>query len=142
MSLTQTTSQVRRARVDGAGRKSPEQIPLPEPTQGGPIRPFLRRWLAASMLLGAALLAVLYISNAIAVNDLLADIASLEHDRDIARADNEKLRAELLRLMSVERVTSLAATRLGMVQPAQPPQMMGGVPARAPRPADSTAVGQ
>lgn len=96
------------------------------------------------MLLGAALLAVLYISNAIAVNDLLANISSLEHDRDVARADNEKLRAELLRLMSVERVTSLAAGRLGMVQPAQPPQMMGASPesgrrARPEATADSAA---
>jgi hypothetical protein len=96
------------------------------------------------MLLGSALLAVLYISNAIAVNDLLSDIASLEHDRDIARADNEKLRAEMLRLMSVERVTTLASSRLGMVQPAQPPQMMGtAAPAAAPRPvADSADTGR
>jgi cell division protein FtsB len=144
MSLTQTTSPARRARIDGAERKGSGQLPLPEPVQRGPIRPFLRRWLAASMLLGAALLAVLYISNAIAVNDLLSDIASLEHDRDLARADNEKLRAELLRLMSVERVTSLASSRLGMVQPAQPPQMMGAAaPGRRPGPAvDSATVGR
>jgi len=93
------------------------------------------------MLLGAALLATLYISNAIAVNDLLANIASLEHERDMARVDNEKLRAELLRLMSVERVTTLASSRLGMVQPAQPPQMMGAAVGNRPQPApraDST----
>jgi hypothetical protein len=73
------------------------------------------------MLLAAAVLATLYISNAIAVNDLMVSIASLEHDRDAARANNEKVRAELLKLMAVERVTSIAAGRLGMVQPVQPP---------------------
>jgi hypothetical protein len=141
MSLTQTTSRARRVRIDGAGQVASGQLPLPEPSRGA-VRPFLRRWLAASMLLGSALLAVLYISNAIAVNDLMSDIASLEHDRDIARADNEKLRAEMLRLMSVERVTSLASSRLGMVQPAQPPQMMG-MAAAAPRPvADSADTGR
>jgi len=35
--------------------------------------------------------------------------------------ENERLRADLLRLMSVERVTSMASHQLGMVQPAQPP---------------------
>jgi|GEM_PF-2324988 len=91
------------------------------PVEPGKVRPFLRRWLTAGMLLGAALLAVLYISNAIAVNDLMATISSLEHERDVVRRENEKLRAEMLRLMSVERVTSIAAGRLGMVQPARPP---------------------
>lgn len=116
-------------------------VPVAEHAADGPVRPFLRRWLAAMMLLGAALLATLYISNAIAVNDLLANIASLEHERDMARVDNEKLRAELLRLMSVERVTTLASSRLGMVQPAQPPQMMGAAVGNRPQPApraDST----
>jgi cell division protein FtsL len=73
------------------------------------------------MLLVAATLAVIYVSNAIAVNDLLAEITSLERERDGVRSDNERLRAELLRLMSVERVTSIAADKLGMTQPAYPP---------------------
>jgi cell division protein FtsL len=90
----------------------------------GAVRPFLRRWLTAAMLLAAAVLATLYISNAIAVNDLMVSIASLERDRDVARAHNEKLRAELLKLMAVERVTSIAAGQLGMVQPIQPPQTL------------------
>ncbi|MDB5034348.1 MAG: Cell division protein FtsL [Chlorobi bacterium] len=77
------------------------------------------------LLMVASVLAVLYISNAIAVDDLLTDIASLEHDRDQARSDNEKLRAELLKLMAVDRITSLASARFGMTQPAQPPLMIG-----------------
>jgi len=87
----------------------------------GSVRPFLRRWTAAAMLLVAAGLAVLYISNAIAVNSLMTDITSIERERDAARNENERLRAELLRLMSVERVTSIASGKLGMVQPARPP---------------------
>lgn len=83
------------------------------------------------MLLGAATLATLYIANAIAVNDLLGDITSLEHERDLAQTENEKLRAELLRLMSVERVTTLGRDRLGLVQPAQPPQELLPTPRAA-----------
>ena len=107
--------------VAPVARRSPKapQMELPEP---GVVRPFLRRWVTAAMLLAGAVLATLYISNAIAVNDLLASIASLEHDRDVARGENEKLRAELLKLMAVERVTSIASGQLGMVQPIQPPQ--------------------
>jgi cell division protein FtsL len=84
-------------------------------------RRFIRRWITAGMLLVAAALAVVYVSNAIAVNKLLSEITSLERERDAVRGDNERLRAELLRLMSVERVTTLATEQLGMVQPARPP---------------------
>lgn len=73
------------------------------------------------MLLAAASLVVLYVANSIVVNDLLTDVTSLERERDLVRNDNEKLRADLLKLMSVERVTTLAAERLGMIQPTQPP---------------------
>ncbi|MEP7217698.1 MAG: FtsL-like putative cell division protein, partial [Bacteroidota bacterium] len=92
---------------------------------GSVVRPFFRRWMAAMLLMVASVLAVLYISNAIAVDDLLTDIASLEHDRDQARSDNEKLRAELLKLMAVDRITSLASARFGLTQPAEPPLMIG-----------------
>jgi hypothetical protein len=77
--------------------------------------------MTAAMLLVSAALAVLYISNAIAVNNIMSQIASLEREGDIVRVENERLRADLLRLMSVERVTSMASGQLGMVQPAHPP---------------------
>ncbi len=87
----------------------------------GRFRPFMRRWLTAAMLMVAAVLAVLYVSNAIRINELLESITSLEHERDQVRSENERMRGELLRLMSVERVSSIAAERLGLVQPAYPP---------------------
>lgn len=72
----------------------------------------------------ASIIVILYVSNAIAVNDLLGRITSIEHERDGIRRENERLRAELLRLMSVRRVTSMATEQLGMVQPARPPVAM------------------
>jgi cell division protein FtsL len=127
MALTEPTLQTPRtgAPQTRRGADRAKEAPAPETPVRSAVRPFLRRWMAAMLLLVASTLAVLYISNSIAVDDLLADIASLEHDRDQARGDNEKLRAELLRLMAVDRVTSLAASRLGMTQPAQPPLMIG-----------------
>lgn len=97
-----------------------EQLPLKFGRRGR-VRPFIRRWITAGMLMTAALLAVLYVSNSIAINDLLEQITSLERERDLVRGENERLRGELLRLMSVERVSALASERLGLVQPARPP---------------------
>ncbi len=104
------------------GRKSPRRrrvaADVEEPKR---FRPFVRRWMTALMLMVAGLLAVLYVSNAIAVNQLLADNISLERERDAVQNENERLRAELLRLQSVERVTGVASEHLGMVQPKRPP---------------------
>lgn len=83
--------------------------------------PFVRRWLTALLLMVAAGLIVLYVANSIAITNLMVGITSLERERDMVRNDNERLRADLVRLMSVERVASLATQRLGMVQPTQPP---------------------
>lgn len=83
------------------------------------------------MLFVAATLAVAYISNAIAVNNLVDAIASLEREHDEVRSDNERLRGELLRMMSVERVAALAVERLGLVTPQRPPIALtrpGGAP--------------
>lgn len=94
----------------------------------GALRPFIRRWLTAALLLMAALLVVLYVSNSIAINDLLERITSLERERDIVRGENERLRGELLRLMSVERVSSIATGRLGLIEPARPPIALSPTP--------------
>jgi hypothetical protein len=77
--------------------------------------------MTAAMLFVAAALAVGYIANAIAVNNLVSSIASLERERDEVRSDNERLRGELLRMMSVERVSALASERVGLVNLERPP---------------------
>lgn len=84
-----------------------------------------RRWLTAAMLFVAASLAVAYIANAIAVNNLVDAIGSLERERDAVRSDNERLRGELLRMMSVERVTAQASKQLGLISPQRPPVALG-----------------
>ena len=79
------------------------------------------------MLFVAASLAVAYIANAIAVNDLVESIASLERERDAVRSDNESLRGQLVRMMSVERVTALAKQRIGLITPERPPYALNNV---------------
>lgn len=85
---------------------------------------FVRRWFAAGILLLASGLIVLYVANSIAINNLMADITSLERERDLTRNANEKLRADLLKLMAVERVSNLAQENLGMMQPTAPPVLL------------------
>lgn len=87
---------------------------------GKPKRRAARRWMAAALMLATALLTVAFVANAIKVNELLAAITSVEAEQKAVVQQNERLRAELLRLMSVEQVTARAA-ELGMVQPEVPP---------------------
>lgn len=101
---------------------------------------FVRRWFAAGALLVASGLIVLYVANSIAINNLVADITSLERERDATRNENEKLRAELLKLMAVERVSQLAHARLGMAQPTAPPVLLQEPSAVVP-PANAQAAG-
>lgn len=118
MALSSASLAARRD-VGGARSASTPKAPTSARTPGRH-RP-ARRWLTALMLFVAAGLAVAAIANAIAVNDLVASIASLEREREGVRSDNEQLRGELLRMMSVERVTALASGRLGLVSPQRPP---------------------
>src|SRR5687767_15019462 len=104
---------VRSARTNGSARVTKS---VPSKAVGTAAR----RWLTAAMLFVAAALCVAYIANAIAVNNLVDAIASLERERDAVRSDNERLRGELLRMMSVERVTTQAGERLGLVVPPPP----------------------
>ncbi len=115
--------QPRRKKVPSArNRRGPAFSPPVEDRVETGMRPLLRRWTTAGMLLVAATLAVLYISNAIAINNLMSDITSLEHERDQILGENEGFRADLLRLMSVDRIAGIATSKLGMVQPGRPPQ--------------------
>lgn len=101
---------------------------------------FVRRWFAAGALVLASGLIVLYVANSIAINNLMADITSLERERDLARNENEQLRADLLKLMAVERISNLAQQQLGMMQPAAPPVLLQE-PSVVSQPANTQAAG-
>lgn len=87
-------------------------------------RLFVRRWLAAAMMLVAALLALFFVANAIAVNELMENVTRLEAERNAERRQNEGLRSELTRLTSVDRIVEAAAA-IGMVEPERPPRTIG-----------------
>lgn len=76
--------------------------------------------MAAGLIVGTAGLAVLFVANAIKVNQLLGSITSVEEEIEAIERSNEQLRAEFLRLMSAEQVTK-RAEEFGMVHPETPP---------------------
>lgn len=65
---------------------------------------------------------VLYISNIIAVNTLAREIGQLERQYESVRNTNEILRAELNNRTGLERIGSIAAGRLGLQNPSEPPR--------------------
>lgn len=99
----------------------PGQIPMPEPQAVVRQRRVLNRWSIFLLIVGSALLTILYVSNVVSVNRLLTEVQQLEHSRDSLFSVNEALRVEVTRLQSAERITTLARNRLGMVQPTQAP---------------------
>ncbi len=86
-------------------------------------RRFARRWSAAGLILLASLLAILFVANAIKVNELMESIATVETQRDKTRRANDALRGELTRMMSVEYVVKRAG-ELGMIEPTTPPRVI------------------
>ncbi len=88
-------------------------------------RLLIRRWLAAAMMLAAAVLAIFFVSNAIAVNELMENVTRLEAERNTAIRSNEGLRSEMTRLMSVDHIIERASS-FGMVEPSGPPIVIEG----------------
>jgi hypothetical protein len=79
--------------------------------------------MAAGLILGASLLTLLFVANALQVDELLVQITALEAERNIERQQNDALRSRLTRLTSVDEVAR-RATALGMVQPERPPLLL------------------
>jgi len=73
------------------------------------------------LLLGTAIIIVLYISNIIAVDQLLADINGLEKEEQHILMEQEILRAQVNKLASLERIQELAEKDLGLRTPQEPP---------------------
>ena len=73
------------------------------------------------LLLGAAVLIVLYISNIIAVDQLMNDINSMETQHQRILMEQEILKAQINRMASLERIQELAEKDLGLMTPKEPP---------------------
>lgn len=96
-----------------------------EATATGNNRPALRRKLSTFnlmlLLVGSAVAIVLYISNVIKVNQLLAEINRLDGQHRRILMDQELLRAQINKLSSLERIRKLGEENLGLRNPKEPP---------------------
>lgn len=72
-------------------------------------------------LIGMAVAIVLYISNIIAVNQLLLDINSLETEYQEILMEQERLKAQINRMASLERIQERAEAELGLKSLREPP---------------------
>ena len=73
------------------------------------------------MLFAAATVIVLYVSNIIAVSQLMSEINTLNGQYQKALNEQEILKAEINRLSSLERINRKAAEELGLVNLKTPP---------------------
>lgn len=82
----------------------------------------LNRWGIFGLLALAALIVIVYVNNTLAINRLVAEIDQLKKERDRSVHMNEKLRSEIIRLQSAERITTIAREKLGMSTATVPPE--------------------
>lgn len=109
----------------------PGNMPVGRPLEGAPISPgprnrrIVRRrtspFSIILILLGTAVAIVLYISNIIAVNQLLGEINSLRSQYERISMEQEILRAQINRMASLERIQEKAQSDLGLKNPADSP---------------------
>ncbi len=84
----------------------------------------LNRWGLLGLLVLSAALIVFFVSNVIAVNKLVDDIDARRGELEELERQNERLKAELVRLQSPDRVTAFARENLGMIQAPQAPNRL------------------
>lgn len=90
--------------------------PAPEPPSVVRTRRLLNRWSMFGLLVVSALSIILFVSNALTVNELVVEIEMLKKEHEKVLHRNEVLRADIIRLQAADRIADIARTRLGMVQ--------------------------
>ncbi|MCO6466702.1 MAG: cell division protein FtsL [Bradyrhizobiaceae bacterium] len=84
-------------------------------------RRLLNRWGLFALFFITATATVLYVSNVIAVNKLSAEVDVYRKQCDSLETLNKSLRTEAYKLQGSERITRIAADKLGMIPPPEAP---------------------
>lgn len=124
--VPQGKPQQQRRMIYGGTMPIPPQSELPEGTTLPPInRKYTQRKVSPFniilVLMGTAAAIVLYISNVIAVNQLVNDIHKSEVRLQEIQSDQEALRAHINQMSSLERIRKRAEDELGLKNPADVP---------------------
>lgn len=115
-----------RRMIYGGTMPIPPQAELPPGTTQTPVnRKYTQRKVSPFtiilILMGSAATIVLYISNVIAVNQLVNDIHKSEVRLQEIQSDQEALRAHINQMSSLERIRRRAEDELGLKNPADVP---------------------
>lgn len=104
----------------------PQREPLPAKEAPSLVkqRRLLNRWSMFALFFVSAISTVLYVSNVIAVKNLLMESETLRRRIDSLRWVNESLRTESYRLQSSERITRIAQERLQLIPPPKAPTIV------------------
>lgn len=84
----------------------------------------INRWIVFLLVVASAVTTIFYISNVLAVNDLLEHTQKLEKQVQELRTSNELLNAKVIQLQSAERITSIAEQKLFMQKPLKAPELV------------------
>lgn len=114
------------------GTWSPEIAPSSLPLQRSKriVRRKVSPFSMVLWLIGAAVAIVLYISNIIAVDQLMGEINSMETQYRRILMEQEILKAQINRMASLERIQELAEKNLGLTTPQEPPVWLNVDPER------------
>ncbi len=107
----------------------PSHSPVPPLRNRKAVRRKISPFTIMMMLIAAAVAIVLYISNIIAVNQLLNDVNALETEHRQILMEQEILRAQINRLASLERIQE-KAQELGLKSLRTPPVWLNVDPER------------
>jgi cell division protein FtsL len=118
--------QRQRRMIYGGTMPIPPQAELPQGTTLPPVnRKYTQRKVSPFniilILIGTAAAIVLYISNVIAVNQLVNDIHKSEVRLQDIQSEQEALRARINQMSSLERIRKRAEDELGLKNPADVP---------------------
>ncbi len=82
------------------------------------------RWAVSAYLILIALATIFYISNVIAVNNLMEDIQIANAEYEKLYYQNKILSGRIIGLQSANRIIPIAKSKLGLSGPTQPPEII------------------
>jgi cell division protein FtsB len=81
-----------------------------------------RRWLILGVLAASAIFVVVFVNNVLRVGKITEELDVMKKEHQRLSHQNELYRAEIIRLQSPERITTVAKVRLGLIPATTAPE--------------------
>jgi cell division protein FtsL len=86
-----------------------------------------RRWLILGILAASAIFVVVFVNNVLRVGKITEELDKMKKEYQHLSHQNELYRAEIIRLQSPERITTVAKARLGLIPATAAPERIATV---------------